>query len=570
MRPFKISLIVFILFISALVKAQGPDLILYNGIFFTADDQHPYCEAVAIKDGKILSVGTSGELIKLKSPNTKLVNLEKKFGMPGLIEGHGHLLGLGNSMIELNLINTNRWEQILEMVREKVKEYPKDEWMEGRGWHQEKWISPPVIVYEGYPTNKELNELTPNNPLVLYHASGHALIANEYALRLAGITKSTPDPKGGRIIRDINGIPTGILEENAMDLLSAALQAYNNKQPEEKRYLKWKKVINQAQETCLKDGITTFHDAGVDVNTIRSYTRLADENAMLVRMWVMVNDNLENIKAFGNRLPIIGYGKGMLTVKAIKQYIDGALGSYGAWLLEPYTDKPEHSGQNVTSLSDLSKVANFAIDHNLQLCIHAIGDKGNREVLNIYESAEKRDTLKKDLRWRIEHAQHVSPQDFDRFKDLGVIASMQAIHCTSDAPFVEKRLGKERAQLESYAWRSLIDKGVHLANGTDTPVESVNPFECMYAAVTRKRLDTGYSFYTEQKMTRIEALKSYTIWNAYAGFEEDIKGSITPGKYADIIILDTNLLSCPDDKIPTTKVISTILNGKTVFQRLTL
>ena len=566
MQLIKSIIYSFLFFLSINLYSQSPDLILLNGNIFTSDDTHPSCQAIAILKDKILAVGTNDEISRLKGTNTNEIDLKGKFVMPGLIEGHGHMFGLGKSLSTLNLLHTTSWEEILKMVQLQKSGFGVNEWIEGRGWHQEKWTSKPPITYQGYPTNKELSKLTPDNPVVLHHASGHALIANEKVLSLANITASTPDPEGGRIIRDDKGNPTGVLEENAMNLIDLAFKKSNVVQPDDTIFSWWKKTINIAQESCLSNGITGFHDAGVSVQFIKYYTRLADEHGLKIRMWVMINDSLNKIMAFQNRLPILGYGQQMLTVKSIKQYMDGALGSHGAWLLEPYTDKPGFVGQNVTPIAELEKMADFSFKHNLQLCIHAIGDKGNHEVLNLYEKIMSRDKSRQDLRWRIEHAQHVSVEDFDRFKNLGVIASMQAIHCTSDAPFVEKRLGKIRAQFESYAWRTLIDKGVHLANGTDTPVENLNPFECIYAAVSRKRLDNGLSFYTEQKMTRIEALKSYTFWNAYAGFEEDIKGSISIGKLADIIILDTDLLNCNEENIASAKVLTTICNGKVVYQ----
>ncbi len=565
MYIFRFLLFTAVLFTNTYILSQHPDLILINGNIYTSDDSNPTCEAIAIINNKITAVGSSVEISKLKGPQTKIIDLNGKFAMSGLIEGHGHLFGLGTSLIELNLINTTSWEDILKLVENRKANLGKNEWLVGRGWHQEKWSKLPAEIYQGYQTNTALSKLTPDNPVVLYHASGHALIANAKVLSTANITAQTPDPLGGRIIRDDKGNPTGVLEENAMNLIDEAFKKLDVKKSEDTLYKQWKRTINIAQDECLRNGITGFHDAGVTVDEIKYYTQLADEGGLKVRMWVMINDSLSKIKAFQNRLPIIGYAQKMLTVKSIKQYMDGALGSHGAWLLTSYTDKPGFVGQNVTPLADLEAMANFAYSHHLQLCIHAIGDRGNHEVLNLYEKVMGK-VNKLDLRWRIEHAQHISPDDFDRFKELGVIASMQAIHCTSDGPFVEKRLGKQRAQFESYAWRSLLDKGVHLANGTDTPVENLNPFECLYAAITRKRLDNGFSFYPEQKMTRTEALKSYTIWNAYAAFEDDIKGSISPGKLADIIILDTNLLNCIDEKVATTKVISTICNGKLVYQ----
>ncbi|HMG14617.1 MAG TPA: amidohydrolase [Saprospiraceae bacterium] len=548
------------------IFSQTPDLLLINGHIYTSDDSNPICEAVAIIDNEISAIGTNLEINKLKGPQTKVIDLQGKFAMPGLIEGHGHMYGLGKSLVELNLLNTTSWAEILKMVKLKELTIPKSEWLIGRGWHQEKWPNMPSEVYQGYPSNKELSSITPDKFVILYHASGHALIANAKLMSIANITASTPDPVGGRIIRDADGNPTGVLEENAMDLLEVAFKKFSVNQSQDTLYSLWKKTINIAQEECIKNGITGFHDAGVSIQEIKYYSRLADENELKVRMWVMINDSFVKIKAFSNSLPIIRYAKQMLTVKAIKQYMDGALGSHGAWLLASYDDKPGFTGQNVTPLLELETMAAFSFEHNLQLCIHAIGDRGNREVLNLYEKIFNTNKDRQNLRWRIEHAQHVSPDDFDKFRSLGVIASMQAIHCTSDGPFVEKRLGKQRAQFESYAWRSLLDKGVHLANGTDTPVERLNPFECLYAAVTRKRLDNGFSFYPEQKMTRTEALKSYTIWNAYAAFEEDIKGSLVAGKLADIVVLDTDLLNCTDEKIATAKVFTTISNGKIVYQ----
>ena len=555
-----------ILSIPLVCHSQTPDLILYNGNIFTGESSQKFCTAVCIDNGKITFTG-SDTLLKLKDDKTRLIDLGGRFCMSGLIEGHGHMKGLGESLTTLNLLGTQSWEEILSSVEKIIPSLKKNELLTGRGWHQEKWNKLPDHLVSGYPRHMNLSELSPDNPVILYHASGHALLANARAMALAGISKNTADPEGGKIIKDERGEPTGIFEENAMNLFARLNMQVNNNFTLDSWNQIWQKKINAAQESCLQNGITSFQDAGATVRELSFYKKFADENKLKVRMWVMIHDSLKNIQKIANRLPVVGYHDDYLTVRAIKQYIDGALGSYGAWLLKPYTDKAGFYGQNVTNLYSLREFADFAFDHHMQLCVHAIGDRGNREVLNLFEAVFKRDKLKSDNRWRIEHAQHVNMKDIPRFAQLGVIASMQAIHCTSDAPFVAKRLGDERARNGSYAWRSLIGSGARLANGTDTPVEKLNPFECMYAALTRKRQDNGMEFYPEQKMTREETLLSYTLWNAYAGFEEDIKGSIKPGKLADLIILDTDLYHCADEKIPATKVLTTIINGEIVWER---
>ncbi|MBK8192747.1 MAG: amidohydrolase family protein [Lewinellaceae bacterium] len=315
-------------------------------------------------------------------------------------------------------------------------------------------------------------------------------------------------------------------------------------------------------------GITSFQDAGSSFWEIGQYRNMAASGQLGLRLWVMISQpgqsELPKLAAF----PQIGLGNGYLTVRAVKAYLDGALGSYGAWLLAPYADKPDSYGQNTTPVESIAAVAAACRQYGLQCCVHAIGDRGNREVLNIFEAAAgKEKSGGAGLRWRIEHAQHLDPQDIPRFAQLGVIASMQAIHCTSDAPFVEKRLGAARARAGAYAWRSLLDSGAHLANGTDAPVEEVDPLPCIYAAVTRKRADSGLVFFPEQKMTREEGLLSYTLWNAYAAFEEQEKGSITPGKLADIVVLSTDLLHCPPEDILNAQVLKTIVGGRIRYSR---
>ena len=536
-------------------------LILFNGNFFTADSAQPSATALAIRADSIIFVGDDAGAKALAGSQTEQIDLQGAFALPGLIEGHGHFQSLGLSVQNLNLINTKTWDEIVGMVAEKAKTTPAGEWIEGRGWHQEKWTAPIGRSVNGYPFHDALSAGSPNHPVVLRHASGHALIANQKAMQLAGISRETPDPVGGRIVRDASGTLTGVFEENAMGLITRPLNDWKNQRSEAEKQAAFDRSIALAAELCLKNGITSFQDAGSGFWEIEQYSRLARAGKLPLRLWVMISAPQPSDYAKLADFPQIGIGNDHLTVRAVKAYLDGALGSYGAWLLEPYSDKPGHFGQNTTPVSDILGLAQQCRKYGLQLCVHAIGDRGNREMLDVYEKSLGQ-AVRTDHRWRIEHAQHLHPDDIPRFAELGVIASMQGIHCTSDAPFVVKRLGEWRARTGAYAWRSLIDAGAHLANGTDTPVEDVNPLASIYASVTRKRADTGLEFFTEQKMTRTEALLSYTLWNAYAAFEEQEKGALTVGRKADITVLSKDLLHCPEAEILDAQVLRTIIGGK--------
>jgi predicted amidohydrolase YtcJ len=372
----------------------------------------------------------------------------------------------------------------------------------------------------------------------------------------------TPNPSGGEIVRDSRGKAIGVFEERAMSIVGQAHQEYLSTLSEEERKAKWLEGIRLAQEECLRKGITSFQDAGSRFYEIDGYKELADAGKFDLRLWVMLRHPYEEMKDRMEGLPVIDYGNGYFTCRAIKSEVDGALGSFGAWLLSSYDDKPDFVGQNTTKLETVSNIADLALAHDMQLCVHAIGDRANREVLDIFADKFAAQPDKKDLRWRIEHAQHIDPADIPRFKEMGVIAAMQGIHCTSDAPFVVKRLGEKRAREGAYPWRSLLDAGAVVTNGTDAPEEDVDPIESFYASVTRKRADTGFEFVPEQAMTRAEAIKSYTLSNAYAAFEEETKGSIEIGKFADLVVLSNNLISCADEEIMNTKVLLTIVDGK--------
>ncbi|MFN0036628.1 MAG: amidohydrolase, partial [Saprospiraceae bacterium] len=421
------------------------------------------------------------------------------------------------------------------------------------------------------PFNTDLSAASPNNPVVLYHASGHGLIANAKAIELAGISRETSDPIGGRIVRDARGKLTGVFEENAMGLIEKPFYAWKNLRPEAEQIAAFEKTAQLAAAECLAKGITSFQDAGSNFWELAQYRRLAEASQLPLRLWVMASQpQAHDIPKLAD-FPQIGLGNHHFTCRAVKCYFDGALGSYGAWLLAPYDDKPGFVGQNTTPLDTIALAAQACRKYGLQLCVHAIGDRANREVLNVVENTfangqqstvNGQQSTVNSQRWRIEHAQHIDPQDIPRFAQLGVVASMQAIHCTSDAPFVAKRLGTERARTGAYAWRSLLDNGAQLANGTDAPVEDVDPLPCLYASVTRRRADTGLEFFPEQKMTREEALLSYTLWNAWAAFEEKEKGSLAPGKLADIVVLSKDLLRCAPEEILQAKVLKTVVGGK--------
>jgi predicted amidohydrolase YtcJ len=524
------------------------DLVLRNGKVVTLDAKNPQVEAIAITNGKIVAVGTNARMQREIQPSTKVIDLNGRLAIPGFIEGHGHFMGVGESKLMLNLREAKNWDQIVAMVAAAAKEARPGEWIVGRGWHQEKWDVRPQPNVNGFPVNTSLNAVSPNNPVMLEHASGHAAFVNEAALKTAGITRDTPNPPGGDITKDAAGNPIGLLNERAQGMITV------------ERDGQAEKAIDLAAEECISKGITTFEDAGSPVDVIDRLKRRADQGSLPLRMWVMLR--VPNAQILPN-IRVIGYGDNHVTVRAIKKQIDGALGSRGAWLLAPYSDLPSTSGMATETPEEIAATAKIALADGYQLCVHAIGDRANREVLNVYEKAL---AGKRDLRWRIEHAQHLDPADIPRFAKLGVFAAMQGIHCTSDAPMVVPRLGPKRAEEGAYVWQSLMKSGAHVGNGTDAPVEDVSPIACYYASVTR-RLKDGTTFYPAQKMSRMEALRSYTIENAYGAFEEALKGTLEVGKLGDVTVLSQDILTVPDDRILKTEVEYTIVGGKVVYQR---
>jgi predicted amidohydrolase YtcJ len=573
MRKAAASLVAFAVVVGGLslqaqrggiAQAPPPDLVLTNGRIVTVDDARPEAEAMAISKDRIQALGTAAEIKPMIGPNTQVIDLQGQLAIPGFIESHAHFAGIGGAQMQLNLMNVDSWDKVVAMVAEAVSRARPGEWIYGRGWHQEKWTSRPTIHVEGFPTHASLDKVSPDNPVLLVHASGHAAFANGKAMELSGIRRPTESPAGGEILRDKNGDATGLLRETAQRLIRRGAGA-PPPTPEETR-ARNRRALELANEEVLAKGITTLQDAGSDFDTIDRMKQMVDEGKMGVRLWVMVRQGNDAIAPKLAQYRMIGYGNGHLTVRAIKKSIDGALGPRGAWLLAPYTDKPESRGLETTKVAEIEETARLALQHGYQLAVHAIGDRANRETLDIFERAFKANPTKKDLRWRVEHAQHISAQDIPRFGKLGVIASMEGIHCTSDAPYVLERLGEARAREGAYVWQKLMKSGAVVTNGTDAPVEDVDPIASYYASVSRKLKD-GKVFFPDQRMSRMEALKSYTINGAYAGFDEDNRGSLTPGKYADITVLSKDILKIPEDDIPTAKVSYTIVGGKVLYKK---
>jgi hypothetical protein len=550
----------------ALGESTGwADMVLLNGKIVTVEDDRPVVDAVAVRGGVILAVGSDEEIRPFIGESTEVVDLGGKFAMPGFIEGHGHFMMLGRSGMTLDLSQARSWDEIVAMVGDAVRKRKPGEWISGSGWHQEKWKVAPSPSTEGYPSHHLLSRISPYNPVILVHASGHAAMGNAKAMEMAGVTKETPAPRGGGIIRDSEGNPIGVFLDEAQGLLTDARERSLSGRSPEQAKAEDLEAIGLATRECLSKGVTSFQDAGSSFDTIDLLRELADQNKLGIRLWVMIRESNERLRKHHARYTIHDAGNGMLTVRAVKRFMDGALGSRSAWLLNPYSDLPFSTGLSVEPVEEILETARIAMQAGLQLCVHAIGDRANREALNLYETVFRKSPRAKSLRWRIEHAQHLDAADIPHFAKLGVIASMQPIHCTSDAPWVVKRLGEKRAREGAYVWRNLIRSGALVTLGTDAPVEDVDPLANFYAAVTR-RLPDGSSFYPEQRMSREEALHAYTIGNAYAAFQETTKGSLKAGKLADIVVLSKDILTVPEEEIPQTQVLLTVLGGKIVYR----
>jgi predicted amidohydrolase YtcJ len=545
-------------------QVEPATLVLRNGRIATVDDAKPEAQALAARGDKLVAVGSNEDVAAYIGPSTRVIDLQGRRAIPGFIEAHGHFTGVGEARMVLNLTRVKNWDEVVAMVKDAAGKARPGEWIRGRGWHQDKWDHRPEPAVEGFPTHHSLSAVSPNNPVVLGHASGHASFANAKAMELAGVTGATKSPAGGDILKDAQGQPTGLFRETADELLDAAYERARKDRRPEAREAEVRRQLQLADEEAVSKGITSFQDAGASFETIDVMKKVASEGKLGLRLWVMIRDSNERMAQRLAPYRLVGGYDNHLTIRAIKHVLDGALGSRGAWLLEPYSDMPSSTGLETTPVATVKTTAGLAMQHGYQLCVHAIGDRANRETLDLFEAAMKANPDKKDVRWRVEHAQHLSPADIPRFGRLGVIASMQAIHCTSDAVFVPARLGAKRTEEGAYVWQKLMKSGALIANGTDAPVEDVDPIPNFYASVTR-RLADGSTFYPDQRMSRDEALRSYTRNAAFAAFEEGSKGTLAVGKLADVTVLSKDILTVPEEEIRNARVDFTIVGGKVLY-----
>ncbi|WP_185153663.1 amidohydrolase [Fulvivirga lutimaris] len=543
------------------------DTILKNGNIYTVDQNNVKAEAIAVLGDRILDVGATADMEKYKGENTKIIDLEGKTLTPGFIEGHGHFMGLGYNELNLDLMDVKSYDELVERVEEAVANAKPGEWIVGRGWHQSKWDNSNETMIKGFQTHDKLSAVSPDNPVYLRHASGHAGMANTKAMEVAGVLQMSKENlteeevEGGEVIRDELGNPTGIFNERAMTLITKNIPENTEERD--------RQALQLAIEASWRNGITSFHDAGVGRETIDLYKSYKEEGKLGVRLYVMLTGfDKELLAEWYEKGPEIDTVDNLLTIRSVKLNCDGALGSRGAWLLEEYTDRPGHFGMPTLPMEFVAQTSKDGLEHGFQVCAHAIGDRANKEILDRYESAFDENGNVGDVRYRIEHAQHLHPDDIPRFGQLKVIPAMQAVHMSSDRPWAIDRLGEKRIVEGAYMWQALIESGAVLVNGTDVPVEPVDPLASFYASVSRKTLagtpEGGYE--PEQKLTREQALKSYT-WNAaYGAFEENVKGSIEKGKLADFTVFSDDIMTIPENDILNTKVAMTIVGGEVVYK----
>lgn len=524
------------------------DLLLVGGVIYTMDRRHPMVEAVAVRGGRIVFTGDRGEAAMFRGPDTRVIELDKEMVVPGLVDAHGHVMNLGSYLAELRLIGTSSAAEVRRMVLEKQSKADEGAWIMGRGWDQNDWET------KSFPTWRDLDG-TEANPVYLRRVDGHAAWVNKTALDFFGITRDTADPPGGRIVRDERGDPTGVLIDRAKDLAFEEI-------PEPPLVEKTRR-IRLAIEECKRFGLTGVHDAGAKRDEVEIYRRLEEAGELGFRIYVMMDaDDSTFVREEFERGPSVG---NYVTVRALKLYADGALGSRGAALLEPYSDEPEQRGLQITAPRELANWTRLALQKGFQVCTHAIGDAGNRSVIDVYER-ETQSFPGLDHRFRVEHAQVLALEDIDRMAESKIIASMQPTHATSDMYWATDRLGTRRVE-GAYAWRKLVDAGVLIACGSDFPVESVNPLWGIYAAVTRRDHD-GWppgGWRAGECLTLDEALKGFTIHAAYAGFAERKSGTIEVGKLADLTVFDRDISHIAPEEILDRRVVHTIVGGEVVF-----
>ena len=556
----RLFLALFFALLTVLITTSSfADTLVMSGTIYTADDTNTQVEAVVIEDGRFTFVGDLATAQSKAGEDHRHIALGAATAYPGFIESHGHLSSLGEAIANLDLNGVDSYQTIVGMVADAAAKASPGQVIKGRGWHQSKWSKEPSVTVDGFPTHRSLSEVSPNNPVFLGHANGHTALVNQAAMDALNLNYSTPTPDGGVIIKDGKGDPTGILHENAIDL-AYSLTALSKESS--------MAAILAAQAHAFQWGITNFHDAGAGSTDIEAQRALDASGDLKLRVYTMVSAQDEALTDYWlARPPVIADDNSRLTIRSFKAVMDGALGSRTAWLHQPYTDDPGTSGVQTFDENRLVDIMNRSNAHGWQINTHAIGDKANTVVL---DAIDKATLTQRDHRSRIEHSQHLVPSDIERFSKLGVIASIQAIHMSSDRPWAIDRLGKERIESGAYVWRDLLNAGVHIANGTDVPVEPINPIANFYASVARKTLaglpDDGYE--VGQKLSRHETLKSMTLWNAYAAFEETEVGSISVGKRADMTVTDQNLMIVDEARILATKPIMTIVGGEVVFSSI--
>jgi len=527
------------------------DLIFINGNIYTVDKDFSKATVIAIQDERILYVGDDAETAReLSSPRTQIVDLGGKTVIPGIIESHLHYMNLGKSLSELDIYEKPK-DAILQAVAEEAKRLQPGEWIIGSGWSQEVWDN------AQWPAKEDLDAVAPVNPVCLYRKDGHSAWVNTKALEMAGIDASTPNPQGGEILRKSSGEPSGILIDTAIDGVSAKFA-----EPTGEQKLSYYK---RADSEVLSFGITSLMDAGTSYENIRLLKNAYSQGVLHVRAYELLNEG-EDIPylADGNK-PALDLYDGRLSVNCVKFYTDGSLGSRSAWFLDEYNDRKGHAGNPRYTDEEFYDLVKRVRQEGFQVSTHAIGDAAVRQTINTYERVLNEQPLP-DHRYRIEHFQNVHPDDFARLVNDSIIASMQTVHATSDMAFAESRIGPSRV-LNAYAWRTVIDKGGIIPNGSDAPVEKVNPFHGFYAAVTRRDLrgEPEGGWYASLAMTREEALKSFTIWGAYAMFGDDKKGSLEKGKYADLVVLDRDIMTCDAKDLIDAKALLTVLGGQVVY-----
>ncbi|PHQ82708.1 MAG: amidohydrolase [Phycisphaera sp.] len=540
--------------LAASSAAAQPDSIFVNARVYTVDEAFSVAEAFAVEDGMFAAVGSEEEIRALAADSTKVIDLGGMTVLPGLIDAHGHMAGLGQLQLgTLDLAGMMSFEEVINRVVERAETTEPGEWIIGRGWDNESWENKEL------PNHHELSQAIPEHPVLLSRVDGHAALANQRALEANDISPGTAIPNGGEMLMDDHGEPTGVFIDNAISLVRRVI-------PEST--VSGEDLILAAQDMCLAVGLTGVHDAGVAPDMIDVYMRLESEYKLKVRVHGMI-PGTRAPAWFAENKP---YHGPFFSMRSAKLFIDGAMGSRGAWMLEPYKDRPfgqdgePYVGLALAEPGLLQAIAEDGLEKGYQVCIHAIGDRANREVLDLYERAASGSNLK-DARFRIEHAQLLAPEDIGRFAELGIIPSMQPTHCTSDMRWIQDRVGPVRAD-GAYAWQSLLASGVRIASGSDFPVESHNPFLGLYAAVTRQNLESepAGGWHPTERMSREQALRSFTINAAYAGFNENSVGSIEVDKLADFIVIDRDYMHCSDRDIADTVVLSTWIEGTVVYQ----